>query len=475
MTDFNTIDDNALLLEETLAKLHDVVHGTVETVVETDNGPLPSLRRYMSLLPPADEMVISFGASGTLAERANWINANPGFTFLAEDVGYVYTRLHTGGWSNGVSFRATQWEISTRNPLSVDGEIADVWLNKSTTELFTKTNATTWVSNGNLSPGIADAGVDNKSYVRKNGQWVELVSADAQAIEDLQTAQSATDAALAAETQSRIDGDDALTTTLQAYIDAAVTNNTNADNAETVARVAADNLIKTELDLSQASIGLNANGSFNAFTTTNYINAATTFANAVSLLDTALKAENTRALAAEATNSGSAATVAANLATETTNRTSADTALSTAISTETTNRTAADTTLTTAVATINADAAMKNVANTFTKAQTVAVNTLTYGATTQTNAALSNTHRLVLTGNTIMANPTNLVDGQIVNYILRQNNVGGFVVSSWGSKFKWGDGTVPVLSSGINAATVICGVYDGVADEILCNASKNFA
>ena len=453
---FDQIDDNALLLEQTLAKAHDVVHGDVNTVVETEGGPLPSFRRYMSMLPPADKMVISFGASGPLSGRSAWDNANPGFTYLAENVGYVYTRLHAGGWSNGVSFRATQWTISTRNPLSVDGETSDVWLNKSTTELFTKTNATTWESRGNLSPGISDASVDNKSYVRKNGQWVELVSADAQAISDLQTGQSTLTAALAAETQSRIDGETALTNTLEAYVNAAVTNNTNADNAETVARVAADNLIKGELDLSQASIGLNADGSFKAFTGTNYINAATTIANGIALIDTALKAENTRALAAESTHTGNITTVSTNLATEVTNRTNADTTLSNSIST------------------INTNAAFKNTANTFTKAQSVTPVALADAATINVDATLSNNFKTTLAGNRTIANPTGMVDGQIMNFVLRQDATGSRTVI-WGSKFKWAGGVAPTLTTTANAIDVVSGLYDGGADIILASVSKAFA
>ena len=148
-------------------------------------------------------------------------------------------------------------------------------------------------------------------------------------------------AALAAETQSRIDGDTALATTLQAYIDSAVTNNTNADNAETVARVAADAAIQAELNLTQASLGVAADGSFVDFEGTNYLDTATTVVNASVLLDTQVKA-NAVAIAAE-----------------TTARTTADSAFTTALNAEAATRTAADTAQQQEIDTIEAGAGLE--------------------------------------------------------------------------------------------------------------------
>jgi hypothetical protein len=49
---------------------------------------------------------------------------------------------------------------------------------------------------------------------------------------------------------------------------------------------------QTEIDAIETAVGLNTNGTLNAYTGTNYINAATSFKNADILLDTQVKATN---------------------------------------------------------------------------------------------------------------------------------------------------------------------------------------
>lgn len=149
------------------------------------------------------------------------------------------------------------------------------------------------------------------------------------------------DAALAAEVQLRIDGDAALQSQLTAYIDAAVTNNTNADNAETIRATTAETAIKAELDLTQASIGTAADGSLPAYTGTNYLDSATTIVSATSALDTQL------------------GTVATALAAETTARAAANVSFNTSLQTEITDRTAADTALQTEINNIEAGAGLE--------------------------------------------------------------------------------------------------------------------
>lgn len=130
---------------------------------------------------------------------------------------------------------------------------------------------------------------------------------------------------LANETQSRIDGDTALQTTLQAYIDSAVTNNTNADNAETIRAIAKENALQAELDRTQATVGTDSDGNLIPITGTHYLDSATTVFGGAFILDTQIFNAN-QAIAAE-----TAARVAAN------------TSFNTSLNTEIDNRTAADT------------------------------------------------------------------------------------------------------------------------------------
>jgi hypothetical protein len=104
----------------------------------------------------------------------------------------------------------------------------------------------------------------------------------------------------------------------------------------------ASSALQGEVDAIENSVGLNTDGSIIPWFGTNYMDAATTIAQGMGSLDTALKAEVTaRATAITA----EAATRAAADTAEATTRTTADTTLQTNIDNETTARTAADTTL----------------------------------------------------------------------------------------------------------------------------------
>jgi hypothetical protein len=136
-------------------------------------------------------------------------------------------------------------------------------------------------------------------------------------------ADTASDAAMVAEVASRIAGDTNLQTQLTAYINAAVTNNANADAAEAARAIAAEAAISAIVSATDHAVGLAADGTFVAPTGTNYINGATTVLNAAVLLDAVAKT-NADAIASE----GAA-------------RTAADLTQTAALSAEVVSRTAA--------------------------------------------------------------------------------------------------------------------------------------
>jgi len=112
--------------------------------------------------------------------------------------------------------------------------------------------------------------------------------------------------------------------------------------------------------------------------------------------------------------------------------------------------------------------------NVFTKNQSVLPVILTPGVTVNTDAALSNNFTLTAAQNFTLANPTNLTDGMILNFRIKQDATGGRVVT-WGSKFKFPGGTAGVLSTTANAVDFMSCYYDGPSDTLDCVLNKAFA
>jgi len=113
-------------------------------------------------------------------------------------------------------------------------------------------------------------------------------------------------------------------------------------------------------------------------------------------------------------------------------------------------------------------------ANVFTAGQTVTSVALTDAASIATNAALSNTFAVTLGGNRTLANPTNMQDGQIVNWFVKQDATGSRKLA-YGANFKWPGGTVPVLTTTANAVDMISGQYIASLGIIAAVCIKGFA
>lgn len=111
--------------------------------------------------------------------------------------------------------------------------------------------------------------------------------------------------------------------------------------------------------------------------------------------------------------------------------------------------------------------------NAFEGAQTVEFVALTDAATIATDAALSNHFSVTLGGNRTLANPTNLRDGGIYNWRVKQST--GSHTLAYGSKFKWPAGAAPTLSTAAGAVDRIVGQYHAGDDVIECVCTKAFA
>lgn len=105
--------------------------------------------------------------------------------------------------------------------------------------------------------------------------------------------------------------------------------------------------------------------------------------------------------------------------------------------------------------------------NHFVGAQTVAFQTLTDATTIVTDAADSNHFIVTLGGDRTLANPTNMRDGGIYNWWIKQDGSGGHTLA-YGNKFKWPSGTVPTVTASTSALDLIVGQYNATLDIIAC-------
>lgn len=120
------------------------------------------------------------------------------------------------------------------------------------------------------------------------------------------------------------------------------------------------------------------------------------------------------------------------------------------------------------------DAAKLGTAQQFTKAQNVTMVTLSYAATVNTDASLSNTFYLAATGNFTLANPTNLGSGGCYIWLIKQDATGSRLIT-FGAKFKFAGGVAPLLSTAANALDRLVATYDATNDILLCSLEKGFA
>ena len=210
-------------------------------------------------------------------------------------------------------------KIDSTESISALGDLVDVVLTSpSDGQALTYDNASsTWI-NTTLDIGALQTELDDTQVgagLGTDGAYTPPTSSNyLGSATSLKNADSLLDAAIYSESLARASADTALTNSIntetlnRASADTTLQNNINAeasaraagDSAEASARAAAvsaeastrasaDSALQAELDATQVGAGLNANGSYSAPTSSNYLGSATSLKNADSLLDTQLK------------------------------------------------------------------------------------------------------------------------------------------------------------------------------------------
>jgi hypothetical protein len=86
----------------------------------------------------------------------------------------------------------------------------------------------------------------------------------------------------------------------------------------------------------------------------------------------------------------------------------------------------------------------------------------------------ANNFRVTLAGNRTLDNPTNMIDGQPLNFFIKQDGAGSRTLA-YGSKYDFPGGTAPVLSTAASARDLLACVYDATEDKLLCVLNKAFS
>lgn len=105
---------------------------------------------------------------------------------------------------------------------------------------------------------------------------------------------------------------------------------------------------------------------------------------------------------------------------------------------------------------------LSTISNLYTAQQNFGTATLSDGASIAWNLSSQQVAKVTLGGNRTLANPSNMVDGG--TYILRVSQDGtGSRTLAYGAAYKWPLGSVPVLSTTINALDILTFTSDGTS------------
>jgi hypothetical protein len=84
----------------------------------------------------------------------------------------------------------------------------------------------------------------------------------------------------------------------------------------------------------------------------------------------------------------------------------------------------------------------------------------------------SNVHRIYLDQDVTLGAPVGALDGQVMNFIIKQDGVGGRTVT-WNPIYKWGAGSAPLMTSDPNAKDIVSMQYDTVDEEWICVVNQD--
>ena len=88
------------------------------------------------------------------------------------------------------------------------------------------------------------------------------------------------------------------------------------------------------------------------------------------------------------------------------------------------------------------------------------------------DSSASNNFQLTLTGNLTLANPTNLVQGMVLNFCLDEDSTGGRTITL-GTAYKWPGGIVPTWITSASAKNFFSAYYDGTI--LRCSGGAGYA
>lgn len=102
---------------------------------------------------------------------------------------------------------------------------------------------------------------------------------------------------------------------------------------------------------------------------------------------------------------------------------------------------------------------------------------LTDAANITVDASQSNIFKVTLAGNRTLDNPSNLADGMVLTFRIKQDGTGSRTLA-YGSKYEFPGDVAPTLTTTASKTDVITCLYDADADsgngKLYCTISQNF-